>query len=89
MFVSPSLPVRNITNDLFSGNLFPSISRCSDSGNINFNTGLATSITYNIVQHEDRLVARERISNKRNNGKGFHDRIIDVNFFTGLYFNNG
>ena len=36
-----------------------------------------------------RLVARERISNKQNNGKGFHDRIIDVIFFTGLYFNNG
>ena len=64
MFVSPSSPMLYITNDLFSDNLFPSISRCSDSGSINLNTGLASSITYNIVKHEDRLIARERISSK-------------------------
>ena len=62
--LSLSSPVSDITNDLFSDDLFPSINECSDSGSINLNTGLYTSVTDTIVQYEDRLVARERISKK-------------------------
>ena len=61
--------VSNITNDLFSNNLFLSISELSAS---DINT---------IIQYEDILVAYEIIDNKQSNGKSFHNRIIDVKQF--------
>ena len=85
--LSPSSPVSNITNYLFSDNLFSSISGCSYSGSINLNTGLAALVIDTIIQHEDRLIKRERINNKQNNGKRFHDGIIDAkNISTRLCF---
>ena len=48
--LSPSSPVNDITNNLFSDNLFPSISGYSDSSSINLNTGLATSVSDIIIQ---------------------------------------
>ena len=62
--LSPSSPVSNITNYLFSDNLFSSISGCSYSGSINLNTRLAALVIDTIIQHEDRLIKRERINNK-------------------------
>ena len=83
----PSSPVSDIINDLFSDNLFPSISRCSDSRSINLNTRLAASVVDTIIQHEDNLVARKKNYNKQNNGKTFYDRIINSkNVSPGLCF---
>ena len=48
--------------NLFSDNIFPSISGCGDFGSINLNTGLAASDIDTIIQHEDRLVASEKIN---------------------------
>ena len=79
--LSLSSPVSDITNDLFSENICPSISECSDSRSVNLNTGLAASATNTIIQHEDWLIARERINNKQNNSKWFYDRIIDAKSF--------
>ena len=70
--------VSDITNNLSSDNLFPSISGCSDFGSNDLNTILASSVTYTIIQYEDGLVAREIINNKQNNGKMFYDRIVDA-----------
>ena len=47
--LSSSSPVSDIINDLFSDNLFPSISGCSDSGSVNLNTGLAASVIDTII----------------------------------------
>ena len=70
--LSSSSPVSEITNDLFSDNLFPLIRECSDSGSIRLNNGLPTSVTDTISQYEDRLVVREIINNNQNNiVKGF------------------
>ena len=81
----PFSPVSDITNNLFSDNLFPSISGCSDFGENDLNTVLVPSVTYTIIQYEDRFVAREIINNNQNNGKMFYDRIIDAkNVFVGL-----
>ena len=62
--LSPSLSVSDITNDLLTDSLFLSIRGWSDSGGINLNTRLASSVIETTIQHEDRLVASERINNK-------------------------
>ena len=79
--LSLSSPVSDITNDLFSENICPSISECSDSRSVNLNTGLAASVTDTIIQHEYISGAREIINNKQNKSKRFHDRTIDTNKF--------
>ena len=43
-------------NDLFSDNIFPSISVYSDSSSIDSNTGLAALVVNTIIQHGDRLL---------------------------------
>ena len=62
VILSSSLSVSTITNDFsFSNNFLSSHSRFSDSRETNLNVGIAATITDSIIQHEDRLLARERI----------------------------
>ena len=59
--LSPSSSVSTITtNSSICNNMFSSNSRYSDSRDINLNVGIAASVTDSIVQHADRLSARER-----------------------------
>ena len=59
--LSPSSSVSTIVNDSsICNNMFSSNSRYSDSRDINLNVGIAASVTDSIVQHADRLSARER-----------------------------
>ena len=63
--LSPSSLVSTIINDSsICNNMFSSNSRYSESSDINLNVGIATFVAYSIVQHTDRLSARERINNK-------------------------
>ena len=70
MKLSPSSSISTIKNDssIFN-NMHSSNSRYSDSSDINLSVGIASSVTNTIVQHEDRLITRERINNKQINGK--------------------
>ena len=64
--LSSSSSVSTITNDSsFCNNFLSSHSRFSDSSETNLNVGIAASITDSIVQHEDRLLAREKIIKNR------------------------
>ena len=58
--LSSSSSVSTITNDSsFCNNFLSSHSRFSDSSETNLNIGIAATITDSIIQHEDRLLARE------------------------------
>ena len=59
--------------------MLSSNSRYSDSSDINLNLGIAGSVTGTIIQHEDILIARERINNKQITGKIFKHIINDAN----------
>ena len=60
--LSSSSSVGTITNDFsFCNNFISSHSRFSDYSETNLNGRIAATITDSIIQHEDRLLARERI----------------------------
>ena len=60
--LSSSSSVSTITNDSsFCNNFLSSQISFSDSSETNLNIGIAATITDSIIQHEDRLLARERI----------------------------
>ena len=64
--LSSSESVSTITNDSsFCNNFLSSDIRFSDSSETNLNIGIAATITDSIIQHEDRLLARERIKKNR------------------------
>ena len=75
---SPSSPVSEISNDLFSDNLFSTISGRVDSRSINWNGKLVASVIDTRFLKEDKLVARERINIKHKTGKTFRDGISDA-----------
>ena len=59
--LSSSSSVSTITNDSsFCNNFLSSDIRFSDSSETNLNIGIAATVTDSIIQHEDRLLARER-----------------------------
>ena len=59
--LSPSSSVSATTNySSIWNNVCSSTRRYSDSSDINLNIGIAASVTDTIVQHEDRLNAREK-----------------------------
>ena len=60
--LSSSSSVSTITNDSsFCNNFLSSHSRFSDNSVTNLKVGVAAVVTDSIIQHEDRLLARERI----------------------------
>ena len=62
VFLSSSSSVTIITNDSsFCNNFLSSHGKFSDYSETNLYVGIAATITYSIIQHEDRLLARERI----------------------------
>ena len=89
--LSSSLSVSTITNDSsICNNNISSKSRYNGSSDINLNIGIAASVTDTIVQHEDRLIARERINNNQISGKTFKNIITDAKKMSaGLCFKNG
>ena len=70
--LSSSSSVSTITNDFsFCNDFLSSHNRFSDSSETNLNVEIAATITDSIAQHEDRLLARERIKKNQNDSNIF------------------
>jgi len=89
--LSSSESVSTITNDSsFCNNFLSSDIRFSDSSETNLNIGIAATITDSIIQHEDRLLARERIKKKQNDGNTFKSSIAEAQKISaGFCFKHG